>query len=98
MTVSRLNGCEDDSLRLTFDGGIRYREDHLSLSSGDRGRRLLQDGKILMEIKFSGSMPVWLSRELAVLNILPVSYSKYGACYQNFLLPDSICVGGIICA
>ena len=93
-----LFGCDNDSLRFTFDSRIRYRESSLSLAEGDHGRPVLPDGMIVMEIKCAASMPIWLSRALASLDILPVSYSKYGKCYQNFLLPELFREGGIVCA
>ena len=82
---SALVGLDDTSLRITFDQNIRFREDQLSLTSGDFGMKILDDNKYLMEIKIVGAMPLWLSRTLNKLNIYPRSFSKYGYCFQNYM-------------
>jgi len=92
-------GREDPGLRLTFDQNIRCRESCLDLSRGNWGRPLLTPGQRLLEIKISGAMPLWLARLLNRLDIYPASYSKYGACYKKYLLPETYPTkGGIICA
>ena len=80
-----LKGKEDPSLRLTMDTNILWRTECLDLSQGNWGTPLLQPGQRLMEIKISGSMPLWLSHALSELRIFPVSYSKYGRAYQDML-------------
>jgi hypothetical protein len=80
------HGQEDETLRITFDSGIRFREDFLELEKGDWGDLLMDPGQILMEIKTGKSIPLWLSRLLSELNIYPASYSKYGNCYKSHLL------------
>lgn len=76
---------EDPELRITFDRGIRYRCHDLDLTKGDYGRRLIPDEQVLMEIKIPGAAPVELSRLLSELGIFPVSFSKYGKCYQKMM-------------
>lgn len=93
-----LAGKEDASLRITFDRNLRYRRTMLDLSRGDWGHELLEEGKILMEVKISQAMPLWLSRQLSKLEIYPVSFSKYGECYRKYLKSDLTAIGGIICA
>ena len=44
-------------------------------------------GMILMEIKIPGVCPLWLSQLLSEAQAYPTSFSKYGACYKNHLLP-----------
>lgn len=81
-----LSGGQDPGLRVTFDRNIRWRTEDLNLSQGDWGAALLPPGLVLMEIKIPGAMPVWLAHTLSELNIFPTSFSKYGTCYQKYLL------------
>lgn len=80
-----LSSPDDPGLRLTFDRNIRYRSHALDLSQGAWGAPVLRDGQVLLEIKIPGAMPLWLSRLLSALAIFPVSFSKYGVCYQRFI-------------
>lgn len=77
---------ELEDLRFTFDRNLRFRENDLSLSAGDGGEPLLDEGTVLMEIKMPGAAPVWLAELLSRLGIFPAGFSKYGACYKNRLL------------
>lgn len=77
---------EDDTLRITFDRRIRSRRTDISLSKGDHGELLLPEDIHLMEIKVSGSLPLWLSHIMSELNIFPTSFSKYGRVYAKELL------------
>lgn len=76
---------EERSVRVTFDSDIRCRADRLDPVQGAQGTPLLKRDEILMEIKLPGVMPLWLARGLDRLAIYPVSFSKYGAAYENFL-------------
>lgn len=84
-------GNEDKELRITFDYNICFRNYDLDLSCGKYGVPILDNGQVLMEIKISGSMPVWLSRALSQLEIFPTSFSKYGTAYTKY-------IGAGICA
>lgn len=75
-------GNEDHELRLTFDANITFREDDLLLESGSYGRKLLDKGVRIMEIKILNAMPLWLSHMLDELKIYPASFSKYGSAYE----------------
>lgn len=75
-------------LRITFDRNIRFRTEDLSLAAPDHGTLILPETEVLMELKFPGAMPMQLSRTLSELEIFPVSYSKYGRCYQDYLYKD----------
>jgi len=89
---------EHPDLRLTFDRGIRCRQQELYLSSGSVGTSLLPEGTVLLEIKTGGAMPLWLADALDAEGILPGSFSKYGAAYTHFLeearRPKPITEGG----
>ena len=39
-----------------------------------------------MEVKIPGAMPVWMSRGFSELGIYPVSFSKYGRYYREYLV------------
>lgn len=80
-----LKGKDDESLRITFDKNIRFREHSLSLLKGTEGTPIIDEDTYLMEIKAEGSMPLWLSHLLNSMNIYPQSFSKYGYCYKNYL-------------
>ena len=77
---------ENSELRVTFDYDIRCRDRFLDFSHGTSGDRIMHDGEVLMEIKIPGAMPVWLSKILNALKIYPVSFSKYGEYYKQYLL------------
>lgn len=78
-------GKEDPSFRLTFDQNLRYRLDDLDLRAGDRGDPVLDDERIILEIKFSQSAPLWISHMLSGMGIFSQSFSKYGRCWQQHL-------------
>jgi hypothetical protein len=73
------------ALRITFDSAVRYRDNSLDLTCGSDGKRILDDGFSLMEIKTDGAMPLWLSHALDELKIYPTSFSKYGKAYLDIM-------------
>lgn len=91
-------GKEDPELRITFDMDIRARQYCLELGMGSQAKCFSDKGMFLMEIKTSQTaMPLWLSRMLSELMIYPVSYSKYGTYYQEYMMKNSE-EGGKACA
>lgn len=84
---------QDPELRITFDQNIRFRTGNLTLAKGDSGIPVTEPGMVLMELKLAESMPLWLCRIVNEIGIYPVSFSKYGACYSEYLmygdLPDA---------
>lgn len=91
-------GKETEELRITFDRNIRCRETMLDLRSGHCGVFLLKPGEVLMEMKIPGSVPLWMSRLLTEYEIYPVSFSKYGTFYKEYLLQIYMDRGGRNCA
>lgn len=79
-------GVDDRDFRVTFDTEIRYRQDRLTLDSDTRGTSLLPHGHVLMELKTTGGLPLWMAHALSDQRIFQTSFSKYGAAYQNILL------------
>ena len=73
--------------RVTFDDHILCRQEELSLQSGVWGTPLLQSGMVLMEVKCSGGIPLWMTRVLSNEHIYKTSFSKYGTAYQTIIYP-----------
>ena len=77
------NGTE---LRITFDRNIRYRTDDLNLHTSLEGKRLLNEGDVMVEIKGCGAFPLWLINYLSDNKIRKTSFSKYGTAYKREIL------------
>lgn len=80
-------GIDDPDLRITFDTNIRWRTESPELRHGDWGAPLLPDDRVLLELKLPGVCPLWLSRALSDIGAYPTSFSKYGCCYKQHILP-----------
>ncbi len=81
--------CADGSdFRVTFDDTILARQDDLSLSSPAYGVSLLPEGTVLMEIKCSGGIPLWMVQVLTGERIYKTSFSKYGEVYRTMIYPQ----------
>ena len=76
---------EDDSFRVTFDENIMWRDYDLSLTMPPRGNRILPPDTSLMEIKTSGSIPLWMTSMLSENGIFKTSFSKYGRAYSSLI-------------
>lgn len=72
--------------RVTFDENIRYRQEELTLDSDDWGTAILKPGLVLMEVKTSGRLPLWMVQALSQQKIYKTSFSKYGSAYQDIFL------------
>ena len=82
--------CNDDSdFRVTFDDNILCRQEDLSLASEVYGTPLLPEGKVLMEIKCSGGIPLWMTQVLSKEKIYKTSFSKYGTAYGMLIFPQT---------
>ena len=68
----------DPTLRLTIDYGIRY-----STLDGKAPTPIISDTDAVMELKSSGSIPVWLSLALERCGIYPTRFSKYAHAYYD---------------
>lgn len=73
--------------RVTFDDTILCRQEDLSLESEVYGTPLLPDGMVLMEIKCSGGIPLWMVHVLSQEHIYKTSFSKYGTAYETIIYP-----------
>lgn len=85
---------DDEGVRLTFDTNVRYRTDTLDPSDRDRGKVILPNGKVILEIKTGGGMPLWLSHTLDEMKIYPGKFSKYGKSYLD--IRDNIKKGELL--
>ena len=75
----------DGCFRLTFDTNIKARRDNIRLEAGNEGKRLLEDGQFLMEVKISNAAPLWFTRLMSELDIYPISFSKYATEYKSYI-------------
>ena len=82
--------CNDGSdFRVTFDDNILCRQKDLSLASDIYGTPILPESRVLMEIKCSGGIPLWMTRTLSEEKIYKTSFSKYGTAYQTLIFPQT---------
>lgn len=79
---------DESDFRVTFDDNILCRQEDLSLESQVYGTPILPEGKVLMEIKCSGGIPLWMVQVLSKEHIYKTSFSKYGTAYQTMIFPQ----------
>ena len=75
--------------RVTFDDNILCRRTDLSLQCQPSGHSILPPNRVLMEIKCSGAIPLWMVKILSSEKIYKTSFSKYGRAYIDTVLCDS---------
>lgn len=73
--------------RITFDDTVLCRQTELTLDSEAYGTPILPEGKVLMEVKCAGGLPLWLTEVLTRERIYKTSFSKYGTAYQTLIYP-----------
>ena len=74
--------------RVTFDDNILARQTDVSLCSDLYGEPILPEGKVLMELKCSGGIPLWMAHVLSREHIYKTSFSKYGTAYATLIFPE----------
>lgn len=80
--------CKDGSdFRVTFDENILCRQESLTFQEDIGGIPVLEEDKVLMEIKCSGGIPLWMTEVLSKEKIYKTSFSKYGTAYRNIIYP-----------
>lgn len=77
------------NFRVTFDDTILCRQEDLSLRSDVYGTRILPEENVLMEIKCSGGIPLWMTALLSKEKIYKTSFSKYGTAYRTLIFPQT---------
>ncbi len=75
----------EKDLRITFDHAIRFRREDLELRHGSYGELLLDEGKYIMEVKVSHSVPLWVANMLSDAGVTRTRFSKYGAEYKRYI-------------
>ena len=68
----------DNNLRVTFDTNLKYRNSNLKFTKNKKDKLALKKGDIIMEIKASGSYPMWLVQALSKEHTYPQRFSKIG--------------------
>lgn len=81
-------GRMDPDLRITFDRNIRWRNTDLDLRNGADGKRLLEEGQILMEVKIKDALSWEMAKLFSGMSIYPCSFSKYGEAYRQWFIED----------
>ena len=76
-------GKNDHEFRVTFDHNILWRDTDLTLSAGIYGTPVLKEDQILMEVKTSGAMPLWMAHCLTENHLYRTSFSKYATAYRT---------------
>lgn len=76
---------DGSGFRVTFDENILAREQELSLGADIWGEKLLDDDIVLMEIKASDRIPLWMSKALTKEKIYKTSFSKYRTAYEKII-------------
>lgn len=79
---------DGSDFRVTFDDHVLCRQEELSLESDVWGTPVLPEEKVLMEIKCSGSIPLWMIQVMSEEQIYKTSFSKYGTAYQTIIFPQ----------
>ena len=74
--------------RVTFDDTILARQTEVDLCAPVYGTPILPEGMVLMELKCSGGMPLWMARALSKERIRKASFSKYGTAYEKLIFPE----------
>ncbi len=80
---------DGSDFRVTFDDTVLCRQEDLSLESEVYGSTILPKGKVLMEIKCSGGIPLWMTEVLSREKIYKTPFSKYGTAYRTLIFPQT---------
>jgi hypothetical protein len=87
-------GIEDTDLRITFDKDIFFQLSPLANNNPENDRQfktieennmILDQNQMVMEIKTTDAMPLWLTQALSKNNIFPTAFSKFGLCYTGHI-------------
>jgi len=80
--------CKDGGdFRVTFDENILCRQENMNFYTESSGIPVLEEDKVLMEIKCSGGIPLWMTEILSKEKIYKTPFSKYGTAYQRIIYP-----------
>lgn len=80
---------DNDDFRLTLDTNIISRRENLRLDSEIYGEKIIgkkgDENIWLMEAKAEKAFPLWFSHFLSENKIFPISFSKYGTEFTNYI-------------
>ena len=79
---------DGSDFRVTFDENVLCRQTDVDLCADVYGSPILPEGKILMELKCSGGIPLWMVKALSRERIYKTSFSKYGTAYGTLIFPE----------
>ena len=72
----------DPDLRITFDENLRCRNTDLNIDYGPYGEHFIDPNLVVLEVKVTHSVPLWLARILQNLNCEQKSPSKYCTSFE----------------
>lgn len=78
---------ENPDFRITFDDHIATRREQVSLNRNKVDQELLED-YILMELKTSTSIPLWMTKILSKYQLYGNSFSKYGTEFYTYMIDN----------
>lgn len=76
---------EDKDFRITFDKNLTWRNYDLDLTKGSYGEYLIDEGKVLMEVKVATALPMWMVKLLSEINAYTNSFSKVGTAFTKMI-------------
>ena len=80
---NRKSFVDDTGLRITFDENLSFRDKEFTFKRKIHDKHYFNDQKsIIMEVKATKALPLWLVEELSKNKIYPVRFSKVGKIYE----------------
>jgi hypothetical protein len=71
------HGLYEEDLRVTFDFNLMCRDDNLRVEDGPQGKHFVDPNLVIMEVKVTHSVPLWLTRLLSEFECKKQSVSKF---------------------
>jgi len=85
---------QDMNLRITFDNDIQWQKYDLYNNNNLILNSMIDDDYLLMEIKTSNVVPLWLSNILNINRVYSTSFSKYGNAYKSIIKKGDVRYAG----
>jgi len=94
---------EDADLRVTFDLNLRCRNEDLHIENGPYGENFIDQDLVVLEVKVTHSIPLWLTRILQTINCEQRSASKFctslellkGDRIPGYFMKEQTTIGGV---
>ena len=77
---------ENKDFRITFDNHITSRRTNVSVGRNNEDVNILDDNLVIMELKTSTSIPLWMTKILTKHKVYSNSFSKYGSEFYEYLI------------